>query len=205
MPSPSQPPLRDLRIEIPGKTGPCRSRPRLHSWCHFSFLSVQASFIVETLWSVRPVHCIPGKQSSSLVESFKTVTRLEATRPHPHPPPLLGKAGGKILTHFPKEILSLIYHFNLLLPFGWLLNHLYWGAILNFHSLKLLLTSNLPPLFPPNLPLAPNKHTHIQTSPSACLGLSIGLDCWTTKFSTLVFGKASNLKAEKTNCPRLPI
>ena len=164
MPSPSQPPLRNLRIEIPGKTGPCRSRPRLHSWCLFLFVSVRASFIAETLWNVRPVYCIPGKQSSSLVESFKTVTRGEATRPRPCPPPLSWQGRREnALIHFPKEILSLIYHSNLLLPFSWLLNHIYWGAILNFHSLKLLLTSNLPPLFPPNLPLAPYTHTHTHT------------------------------------------
>ena len=96
------------------------------------------------------------------------VRRHGHTRAHP---PFLARQRENTLIHFPKEILSLIYHFNLLLPFSWLLNHIYWGAILNFHSLKLLLTSNLPPLFLPNLPLAPytHTHTHTHTHLSLCL------------------------------------
>lgn len=153
----------------------------MHSRYQFSFVSARTSLVVGALWNSSPVHCIQGKQSCSRLRSFHPLP-LALRRETTSAPPFWNGRRENSPIHFPKEIFSIFLY----IPSRWLLNHIYHGSILNFHSLKLLLTTNFP---------LPPPHVHYPTS--ACLELSIGQDSPTTDFSTLAFGKSLKPKSKE--------
>lgn len=117
------------------KAGPCRSWLQLHDCHQFSFVSRHPSLVLRTFWNISPIHCIQQQQFSSLTGSFQPLSLDLRQEGHIPSKPLLGMAGENT---FPKDILSLIYHLNVCMPFRWLLNHIYWESILNIHSVTSL-------------------------------------------------------------------
>lgn len=86
-------PIQEPESQYLLKLGPAEADPPCTADVSSHSSVCMPCWILKPLWNIKPVHCIQGKQSSSLVGASTPLTRLEARGWHPLP--LRGMVRGK--------------------------------------------------------------------------------------------------------------